>query len=203
MYTGIIQHSLPVKSVLTKPGLVSFSIEFTNELLEGVKMGASVSIDGVCLTVSKMDGAEVFFDAMEETLELTTIGLLKEGDLVNVLRSAKIGEENGGHEMAGHIIGMGEVVQVEMPENNHIITVKLNPDWMKYIFHKGFIGFHGASLTVVDPDYDAATFKVHLIPETLRITNFDALEVGSKVNIEIESKTQTMVDTVERMQREK
>ena len=199
MYTGIIQNSLTVKSLSKKPGLVSFSIEFTDELLKDLKIGASVSIDGVCLTVSKIDESDISFDAMDETLELTTIGMLEQGDVVNVLRSAKIGDENGGHEMAGHIIGMGEVVKVETPENNHIITVKVNPDWMKYIFQKGFIGFHGASLTVVDPDHEKNPFKVHLIPETLRITNFDQLKVGSKVNIEIESKTQMMVDTIERM----
>ena len=136
MYTGIIQNSLTVKSLSKKPGLVSFSIEFTDELLKDLKIGASVSIDGVCLTVSKIDESDISFDAMDETLELTTIGMLEQGDVVNVLRSAKIGDENGGHEMAGHIIGMGEVVKVETPENNHIITVKVNPDWMNYIFQK-------------------------------------------------------------------
>jgi riboflavin synthase len=200
MYTGIIQNSLPVKSLTKKPGLVTFSIEFTDVLMNGLELGASVSIDGVCLTVSKMEGHEIFFDAMDETLSLTTIGTLKVGDEVNVLRSARIGDENGGHEMCGHIIGMGEVVDIESPENNHIITVKVNPDWMKYIFQKGFIGFHGASLTVVDPDSEKNTFRVHLIPETLRLTNFGLLEVGDRVNIEIESKTQAMVDTIERMQ---
>ncbi len=200
MYTGIIQNHLQVKSLSKKPGLLTFSIEFTEKLIEGLVLGASVAIDGVCLTVSKMEGHNIYFDAMDETLSLTTIGLLKEGDEVNVLRSAKIGDENGGHDMAGHVIGMGEVVNIEKSENNHVMTVKVDPLWMKYIFQKGFIGFHGASLTVVDPDYDARTFKVHLIPETLRLTNFGLLNVGDKVNIEIESKTQVMVDTIERMQ---
>ena len=172
MYTGIIQALCPVVEMIDKPGLKSFTVEMPTRLADGLQIGASVSIDGTCFTVTKIDGARVSFDAMQETLAKTTIGSLKAGDSVNVERSAKMGDEIGGHPMSGHVSTMAEIVDVAESENNKSMTFKVNPSWMRFIFSKGFIGLDGASLTVVDADAKAGTFKVHFIPETLKLTRF-------------------------------
>lgn len=197
MYTGIVKGYFPVKEVIRKPGLLSFSIALPDSLLEGIEIGASVAIDGVCLTVTKIEGNTLAFDAMGETIEKTTLGTLQNGTKVNVERSAKAGDEIGGHIMAGHVTGMAEIIAIENPENNHVITFQVPKEWMKYLLPKGFVSLDGCSLTITDPNKEEGTFKVWLIPETLRQTVFGQKIVGDKVNVELDSRTQVIVDTVE------
>lgn len=203
MYTGIVQACLPIHSVERKPGLMVFSLEFDDELLDGLETGASVSVDGVCFTVTRFDGATVYFDAVAETMNISNIGQLEPGRNVNVERSALQGAEVGGHVLSGHVIDTAEVVSVEVSENNCRMTFKGNPDWLKYVFNKGFLAINGASLTVAALDRKDSTFAVNLIPETLKRTNFGELQAGDHVNIEIESQTQVIVDTVERIMSER
>lgn len=197
MFTGIVQGSFAVSSVERKPGLHTLTFEFPNELLNGLEIGASVAIDGVCLTVTSITGNLVNFDVMQQTLSLTTIGELNSTDMVNVERSAKQGVEIGGHVISGHVDGRAEVVSVEEPENNCFISYKVPADKMKYIFQKGFIGLNGCSLTVADVDRAEHSFRVCYIPETLRVTTHGAKKPGDSLNFEIDRQTQTIVDTVE------
>ena len=203
MYTGIIQALSPVVEMIDKPGLKSFVVEFPQRLLSGLQLGASVSLDGVCFTVTKIDGSRVSFDAMQETLQKSTIGSLKNGDQVNIERSAKMGDEIGGHPMSGHVSTMAEIIDMSESENNKSMTFKVDPSWMRFIFSKGFIGLDGASLTVVDADAKAGTFEVYFIPETLRLTRFGTKQVGDRVNVEIDPQTQVIVETVERVLQER
>ena len=122
---------------------------------------------------------------------------------MNIERSAKMGDEIGGHPMSGHVSAMAEIVDVQESEHNKKMTFHIDPVWMKFIFSKGFIGLDGASLTVVDADKDRGTFKVWFIPETLRLTRFGNKQVGDKVNVEIDPQTQVIVETVERMMGER
>lgn len=202
MFTGIIQALQPITRVDHRPGLTSFAVALTKQLVEKLQIGASIAIDGVCLTVVTIDGVEVQFDAMEETLQKTTIGKIVVGQKVNVERSVAFGSEIGGHIVSGHVTGQAEIVRVETPKNNWIVTFKIPVEQMKYIFPKGFIALDGASLTIVQVDKSAGTFTVHLIPETLRMTAFGVKEVGSWVNFEIDSRTQTIVDTIEALYKE-
>ncbi len=199
MYTGIVTHKLPIQDIIEKPGRRRFAFVFPQELQKDLKLGASVSISGVCLTVSSIAEDVVIFDAMQETLDKTTLGLLQTGDQVNILRSAKIGEENGGHNMYGHVMGMAEIIEIEIPENNAVITFQVPQEWMKYILQKGFIGLDGCSLTVTDPDAAAGTFKVWFIPETLEKTTFGIRKMGDTVNLELDQQTQTIVETAVRV----
>ena len=199
MYTGIIQNYLPVKSVSNAPGLTSFSIIFTPEILKNLQIGASVSIDGVCFTVTKVLENEVFFDAMQETLFKTTIGSLKVGQKVNIERSSTEGAEIGGHIISGHVHGMAKIIAIEELENNHVVTFQLPERLSKYVFDKGFIALDGASLTVVDADFDKGTLKVWFIPETLGRTTFGFKTVGDMVNVEVDQQTRVIVDTLERL----
>jgi riboflavin synthase len=125
--------------------------------------------------------------------------VLQQGDVVNIERSAKIGDEIGGHPMSGHVSAMVEVIEVQESENNKMMTFQVDPVWMRFIFSKGFIGLDGASLTVVDADKNKGTFKIWFIPETLRMTRFGNKQVGDKVNVEIDLQTQVIAETVERV----
>jgi riboflavin synthase len=199
MYTGIVQACVPVVRVENKPGLTTYAVEIPEALVAGLASGDSVSIDGVCQTVVRIDSAQVTFDAMEETLRKTTISSVAEGRRVNVERSAKAGDEIGGHALAGHVSGTAEIVAVQVSENNRTSTFRVPAAWMNYIFPQGFIALDGASLTIVDVDREQATFRVSFIPETLKRTTFGAKGVGDLVNVEIDSRTQIIVDTVERV----
>lgn len=203
MYTGIIQACLPISQVKTEPGLVRFALRFPSTLLKDLHHGASVSIDGVCVTVVDQQQDEVWFDAMQETLVKTTLGQLTVGRKVNIERSASAGSEVGGHIISGHVDGMAEIVQVEQPKNNQVVTFHPPKDLMKYIFNKGFIALDGASLTVVDVDQVTGTFKIWFIPETLRVTTFGFKHTGDRVNLEVDYQTKVLVDTVERVVEEK
>jgi riboflavin synthase len=202
MYTGIVQECLPVASVERKEGLYTFSIEFPETLMEALETGASVSVNGVCFTVTSIDGNRVSFDAVRETLALSNIRLIEEGTQVNIERSAKADVEVGGHILSGHVVGTASVSRVEASPNNRRLTFSGDPEWLKYVFEKGFLAINGASLTIAALDRPGNEFAVNLIPETLERTNFSALQTGDLVNIEVENQTRVIVETVERIMAE-
>ena len=197
MFTGIVQGLGEIKSIDDRSGLRTIVIKFDVQQSVSLKLGASVAIDGVCLSVMKIDGDEVVFELMGETLLKTTLRDLKVGDKINIERSAILGDEIGGHIMSGHVSSTAEIITIEEPENNHVITFRAPSEMMKYILSKGFIGLDGCSLTVVDVDKNENTFSVWLISETLRVTTFKLIKIGDRVNLEIDSQTQAIVDTVE------
>lgn len=199
MFTGIVQTTVPVAWVEHTPLLTRYALTLPDNLLKDLCPGASISVNGVCQTVVAIDGFNVAFDAMEETLKRTTISALQHNQRVNIERAAKIGDEIGGHILSGHIMGKGKVSNVIFPSHEQkVLNIQCNPLWMKYILPKGYIALNGASLTVVETD-PKGYFSVHLIPETLRITTFGSIQEGDDINIEIDSQTQAIVDTVERV----
>jgi len=138
-----------------------------------------------------------YFDAIEETLKLTNLGKLKAEDNVNFERAAKIGDEIGGHLMSGHIHSCVELINIIKTPENCSLYFKLEKDIQPYILNKGFVGLNGCSLTIGETTNEY--FNVHLIPETLKITTFGQLEIGDWVNLELDSQTQAIVDTVEKI----
>jgi len=166
----------------------------------GLAVGASVAVDGVCLTVTALDGDDAArFDVMQQSLSLTTLAAVRPGSRVNVERAARDGAEIGGHPLSGHIDFMGRVAQVRLPENNRVLRIEVPAPWMRYVFAKGYIAVNGASLTVSEAQREAGGagwFEVWLIPETLRATTFADKAEGAALNIEIERQTQVFVDTV-------
>ena len=207
MYTGIVQANLPIDTVTRKLGLLTFTLTLPEHLAEAVTEGGSIAVNGCCFTVTGMAysgvGLQVTFDAIQETLELTNIRLLEAGTLVNIERSARQNVEIGGHVISGHIVGTAEVLAITVSENNSRMTFKADPAWLRFIFDKGFLAVNGASLTVAAIDRAADTFSINLIPETLARTNFALLTRGSLVNIEVESQTRVIVETVERIMAER
>lgn len=197
MFTGIVQGVATIDNLSAEPGLTSFAIRFPKDQVHGVAIGASVAINGTCLTVTRQDGDRLYFDAMQETLRATTLGELKPGDRINFERAARIGDEIGGHLLSGHIHTTADIVAIDRPENNCTLEFEVPAPWARYIFPKGYIAINGCSLTIGEVRDNR--FNVYLIPETLRATTFGDASVGDRVNIEIDSQTQTIVDTLARM----
>ena len=199
MFSGIVQTTSKVTHVAENPNLKSFSVHLDDEMKDSLAIGASVAIDGVCMTVVKIEGNDIYFDAVQETLDKTTIGILSEGNQVNVERSIKLGDEIGGHHVSGHVHGKGKIVNIDKSlDNNCVISLQLPAELIKYTFEKGFVALNGTSLTIVDVDHEDKIIRVSLIPETLKQTTFSNKKVNDEVNIEIEQQTQTIVDTVEK-----
>lgn len=198
MFTGIVQGTAKIVSIEEKELFRTHIAELPEELLPGLALGASVAHNGCCLTVTAIDGNRVSFDLIKETLRVTNLGDLQQGDVVNIERAAKFSDEIGGHLMSGHIMTTAEICKIIQSENNREIWFKIqDPAQMKYILHKGFVGIDGISLTV--GDVTKSKFCVYLIPETLERTTLGAKKLGHRVNIEIDPHTQAIVDTVERV----
>ena len=197
MFTGIVQAVATVSALTDKPGLRSFTLAFPHGFCDELEIGASVSVDGVCLTVTELVGEDAArFDVMQQSLALTTLDALRVGSRINVERAARDGAEIGGHPLSGHVDFQATLASVRQPENNHVLRIAVPPAFVRYVFPKGYIAINGASLTVSDADKTEGWFEVWLIPETLRMTTFGEKAAGASLNIEIERSTQVMVDTV-------
>ena len=198
MFTGIVQGKGEIVSIESGNEITTFQIRVPST--EGLQIGASLSIDGVCLTATAFTDDIVSFDVIPETLDKTTLGQLEEGHNVNVERSLRYGDEVGGHLLSGHIIGRGLVSKAERVGDGAQYSIIAPPDVRKYIASKGYVGIDGISLTIGDVSEDH--FDLHLIPETLRLTTIGEKQIGDAVNLEIDSTTMMIVETVERMMRE-
>ncbi len=201
MFTGIVQGLAQVASAQDRPGLRSFTLAFADaSFTKGLAVGASVAVDGVCLTVTRLvSQREASFDVMQQSLGLTTLGLLQAGSQINVERAATADAEVGGHPLSGHIDTQAQLLEVRTPENNRVLRIGVTAPWMRYLFAKGYVAVNGASLTISEAQRQtdgSGWFEVWLIPETLRMTTFASKAVGDALNIEIDRATQVVVDTV-------
>lgn len=194
---GLVQGTAEVVSFDNVGDFARLKLKFPSNTLEGILIGASVACNGTCLTVVETEGDTACFDLIVETLRATNLGELKPGARVNFERSARVGDEIGGHTVSGHVHAQAKIVEQEDTDNNRKVVFELDARWSKYILPKGFVAVDGCSLTVGETS--PGRFNVWLIPETIRQTVFGGKGVGSTVNIEIESQTQTIVDTIERV----
>lgn len=196
MFTGIVKGLGRIIGIQQRSGLVTFDIELPAGAGIDLEIGASVAVDGVCLTVTSTRDRRATFDVMQETLARTTLGELQQGSAVNIERAARDGAEIGGHPLSGHVDCVVQVADVQTPENNRVLTLAVPAPWIRYVFAKGYIALNGASLTVAHVDKRASTFTVWLIPETLRMTTFGEKTPGARINMEIDRSTQVTVDTI-------
>lgn len=197
MFTGIVQAVATIDNVVDNKGIRRFEIEFPGGFCRGLEIGASVSIDGVCLTVTHLvSDTRAAFDVMIQSLNVTTLGEYSVGYQVNAERAAKEGAEIGGHPLSGHIDFKANIVDIEQQDDNYRLRIGVDPHWLRYIFPKGYIAVNGASLTISNVDKQQAWFEVWLIPETLRMTTMANKKTADHLNIEIERDTQVKVDTI-------
>lgn len=207
LFTGLVQGKATVRSFENVDDqFARLTLGFPERTLDGILIGASVAVNGTCLTVTRLgeDGTSASFDLIVETLRATNLGGLKVGGEVNYERSARVGDEIGGHTVSGHVHCTAEIVEVVDTELNRKVVFEVSDKKLiKYVLPKGFISVDGCSLTVGEVDKEKGRFNVWLIPETLRVTVLGNKIVGGTVNIEIESQTQVIVDTIERYMAER
>ncbi len=199
MFTGIVQGLVAVIGIEEKGDLNRIELDM-HGYIEGIALGASVAVNGTCLTVTRVsDNGAVCFDIITETLRTTNLGKLKAGSLVNVERSFKVGDEVGGHIVSGHITTTAELVDLLHQGNDRVLTFRVDEQWGRFILHKGYVGVDGASITISSVNRDQSTFSISLIPETIERTTLGRLALGDRVNVEVDSQTQTIVETIERV----
>lgn len=197
MFSGIVQTVGKIESIKDKNHIKTIRIETHGNYLEDIAIGQSVSVDGVCLSLVKKNNEYCEFEAVEETINRTTLGSYKQGSKVNLEKSLKFGDTVGGHFVSGHIHTRGRIVEVELVGESKNILVEIEEKWIKYLTEKGYISVNGASITIGKVSKN--TFYVHLIPETLKTTNLDELIYDNYVNLEFDQATIAIVDTTERL----
>lgn len=199
VFTGIVSHHVRIVEYTSRDYGVRLALEGASDLVQGLNLGASVAVNGVCLTVVQVGESRICFDVIGETLERTTLGTASVGEQVNVERSARLSDEIGGHLLSGHVCTTAGVIAIDNAATKYIVSFHVDAAWMKYFFSKGFIAIDGVSLTLVDVDCNTSTFTVHLIPETLGRTTLGTKRTGDRANIEIDNRTQVIVDSIERI----
>ncbi|MFU8816156.1 MAG: riboflavin synthase subunit alpha [Pseudomonadales bacterium] len=198
MFTGIVQGLCRIVAVDQQPSLRRLRIDL-GRLAAGLELGASVAVNGTCLTVTEVEAGVARFDVIRETLERTNLGDLKTGSLVNIERSFRVGDEIGGHIVSGHISGVAELVRIDTGPNERNVFFSVPEALTRYLTLKGFVALDGASLTIARLDAGAREMAVCLIPETIARTTLGTAQVGDCINLEVDQQTQTIVDTVERL----
>ena len=196
MFSGIVQETGIVKDFLKENDVYRLSLNCSSEFTSGLKKGASVSVNGVCLTIKDNNPDILRFDLVEETIKRTNFEMIESGDNVNLERSLKMGDEIGGHLVSGHIHGISKVISIEMRDESWDVEFSVEPFMKDYILHKGYIAINGCSLTV--GELNDKSFMIHLIPETLSITNLFQLKQNSSVNVELDQNTIVIANTVKK-----
>lgn len=181
MFTGLVEELGTIRSIRKGTNSALLTIE-AEKILDDIKIGDSVAVNGVCLTVTAFEGKAFTADVMAETLAKTNLGALNPGDRVNLERALRLGDRLGGHLVSGHIDGTGIIINKERFDIATLVTIKAPEEVMRYIIKKGSVAIDGTSLTVVNFSKD--NFTVSLIPHTARATTLGYKKVGQIVNLE-------------------
>jgi riboflavin synthase len=179
MFTGIIEEVGRVVSAGADKLVIAAS-----EVTAGIEAGASIAVNGVCLTVTDFDRDSFSVKVMPETLRRTNLGRLKSGDTVNLERALPLGGRLGGHLVQGHVDATGKVVSITREGEAMLISFYAPPEVMDYLVEKGFIAVDGVSLTIVSKD--SGSFGVSVVDYTLKHTNLGDRRVGDTVNLEVD-----------------
>jgi riboflavin synthase len=177
MFTGLVEQMGEVRSAGTR-------LAVATPLAAELERGDSISVNGVCLTAVDISADSFEADVMEETLERSALGRLREGDRVNLELALRVGDRLGGHFVQGHVDSTGSIESVEERDHSRVVRVNAPAEVLRYVVEKGSIAIDGVSLTVVD--VDDAGFSVSLIPETLERTTLGNAVPGDPVNLEVD-----------------
>ena len=185
MFTGLVQAVGTVGEIVRGEDSAVFRFDVANFLAD-VKLGDSIAVNGVCLTVVELTDSFFTADIMVQTLKLSSLGSLDTGSLVNLELAAKVSDRLGGHIVQGHVDGVGTITAITPGEKWQRVDISIPAPLMKYLQPQGSITVDGTSLTVGELDDPANSTAVWLIPETLKKTNLRARKVGDVVNIEVD-----------------
>ena len=190
MFTGIVQEIGEIKECNKTSSGKTIEVLATNSFTENLKKGASVSVNGVCLTSVSSSNGCMIFDVIKETLRITNLDDIQVGNMVNLERSLRYGDEVGGHILSGHVSCKAKS---RLLQNDGEIELRIEcpKEWLDFILLKGYVAINGASLTVAKKEKNS--FSVFLIPETLSATKLSELAEGSFLNIEVDQSTYSSV----------
>jgi riboflavin synthase len=188
MFTGLVQEVGEIRGLEPRNGTggtdARLVVGFRAIERQRLELGASICVDGVCLTVAQLDADSFAADVSGETLRVTTLGGKRAGGRVNLEPSLRAGDSLGGHWVSGHVDGVAEVIATERDAGSLRVSIEAPQPLARYIARKGSVTLDGVSLTV--NDVDAAKFSINLIPHTLEVTTLGALAKGSRLNLEID-----------------
>ena len=201
MFTGIVSGKGHVQKIIKSKDYLSLIIKAPKGFSKNLTKGASVSVNGVCLTVKKGKTDILEFDVIEETLQKSNLKDISKSSKVNLERSMTAKTEIGGHLVSGHIHGTGEVLKVVNRQTTKDLQIKIPTSLREYFFYKGYVALNGCSLTI--GKVLKTSFYIHLIPETVSVTTFKDIKKGDLINIEIEQATINTVETVKRVMSER
>ena len=197
MFTGIVSGKGHVQKIVSYEDYISLIIKAPKDFSKNLIKGASVAVNGVCLTVKKGKTDILEFDVIEETLQKTNLKDISKSSKVNLERSMTAKTEIGGHLVSGHIHGTGEVLKVINRHATKDLQIKIPISLREYFFYKGYVALDGCSLTI--GKVLKTSFYIHLIPETVSVTTFKDIKKGDLINIEVEQSTINTVETVKKI----
>jgi riboflavin synthase len=183
MFTGIIEELGQIKRI-SKIGNIALLAVKTHKILEDTKIGDSISVNGACLTITKIENGILFFEVMPETLKITNLGILKISDKVNLERSLKVGDRISGHFVSGHVDCLGLIRKKNYLKGNLCFQIAIPQEFSRYCLPKGSIAVDGISLT--QGAKLANAFSVYIIPHTFKNTTLGLKGPSDKVNVEFD-----------------
>lgn len=192
MFTGLVEEMGTVTALEPQGDAVRLTIG-ASTVLSDARLGDSIAVNGVCLTVATRDDDSFTADVMQESLDRSALGALTKGTKVNLERAMAVGDRLGGHIMQGHVDGTASLLSRTVSEHWEVLRFSLPAELNRYVVEKGSIAVNGTSLTVSSVGEDF--FEVSLIPTTLAETTHGSLEVGDEVNLEVD----VMAKYVEKM----
>ena len=181
MFTGIVEELGQVKALSLRGNSGTLTVK-AKKVLEGTKIGDSIAVNGVCLTVTNMKNNEFSADVMAETVRRSSLGALQDGSYVNLERAMAADGRFGGHIVAGHVDGVGTIAAIEQDDNAIWFTITAPEQVLRYVVEKGSIAIDGISLTVAR--VDGQSFAISAIPHTVSVTTLAHRRVGDPVNLE-------------------
>lgn len=184
MFSGLIAHRGRVEALHPQDGGIRLRLRCEDASTQEVEPKDSIAVNGVCLTAARVDHHLVEFDVVPETLARSTLGALREGDLVNVEYALRLGDRIGGHLVYGHVDARAPVLSRVREGQGERLRIALPPQLKRYVCEKAFIAVDGVSLTVAAANEE--WFEIAVIPETLARTTLGARALGEQVNIEVD-----------------
>ena len=181
MFTGIVEELAQIKSIKSRKKGIRYSIS-ADFVMDDIKIGDSISVNGVCLTIIETEKKYFCMDLVEETLNKSNLGELKVGDFVNLERAMKATSRFGGHIVQGHVETVGVILEKQMQDEEAILSVGIDPEWMRFCIPKGSITLDGVSLTIAK--INGNIIEVALIPHTLKNTTLGIKGKTDTLNIE-------------------
>ena len=183
MFTGLVEELGQIHEIDSRSSRTQFTIS-AKFVMNDLSIGDSISVNGVCLTVTQKKENQFCFDLVPETLAQSNLGELIEGDYVNLERAMKASDRFGGHILQGHVETVGVIIEKQKQEDNAVLSVGLDPEWMRFCIPKGSIALDGISLTIAK--IEANIIEIALIPYTLKNTTLGIKSTSDTLNIEMD-----------------